>query len=61
MPFWKYKSLAYMDSKEWKSLCYECGKCCLNKLFDDETEELYYTNEACKLLDHQNDHCVLLN
>lgn len=58
MSFWKEKTLFQMNTLEWESLCDGCGKCCLNKLIDDETEELYYTNAACKLLDHQEGHCV---
>ncbi|RTR39741.1 YcgN family cysteine cluster protein [Shewanella canadensis] len=58
MSFWKNKTLAEMDTQEWESLCDGCGKCCLNKLIDDETEELYYTNAACKLLDPKDGHCV---
>ncbi|MCZ4336907.1 YcgN family cysteine cluster protein [Shewanella colwelliana] len=51
MSFWKEKTLAQLTSEEWELLCDGCGKCCLNKVIDDETEELYYTNAACKLLD----------
>lgn len=46
-----------MSKEEWESLCDGCGKCCLNKLIDDETDELYYTNAACKLLDRDACRC----
>jgi uncharacterized cysteine cluster protein YcgN (CxxCxxCC family) len=55
--FWKQKRLDEMTTEEWESLCDGCGKCCLNKLIDDETDELYYTNAACKLLDRDACHC----
>ncbi|WP_133408600.1 YcgN family cysteine cluster protein [Parashewanella tropica] len=58
MAFWEQKSLAEMSSQEWESLCDGCGKCCLNKIIDDETDELYYTNAACKLLDTKKCHCT---
>ncbi len=57
MSFWETKSLAEMSSEEWELLCDGCGKCCLNKLIDDDTEELYYTNTACKLLDLKQCSC----
>ena len=57
MSFWKDKSLAELSAHEWELLCDGCGKCCLNKIIDDETEQLYYTNAACKLLDGKGCQC----
>lgn len=51
MPFWKTKSLIELTRAEWESLCDRCGRCCLHKLEDDETGEIYWTNIACRLLD----------
>lgn len=50
-PFWQSKSLSEMTDQEWESICDGCGKCCLQKLQDDETEEVYYTNLSCHQLD----------
>ncbi|RLV61261.1 YcgN family cysteine cluster protein [Parashewanella curva] len=58
MAFWEQKSLADLSQQEWESLCDGCGKCCLNKIIDDETDELYYTNAACKLLDPKHCNCT---
>ena len=55
--FWEYKTLSKMSDKEWESLCDGCGKCCLNKLIDDETEELHFTNVACHLLHTKSCQC----
>jgi len=49
--FWKTKSLEEMNTQEWESLCDGCGKCCLNKLEDWDTGEIYWTNIGCELLD----------
>jgi uncharacterized cysteine cluster protein YcgN (CxxCxxCC family) len=57
LPFWKTTKLGQMSRAQWESLCDGCGKCCLNKLIDDDTEELFFTNVACRQLDLRNCRC----
>jgi len=56
-PFWRRKSLAEMTDSEWESLCDGCGRCCLVKLEEEETENIYFTNVGCRLLDTQSCRC----
>jgi uncharacterized cysteine cluster protein YcgN (CxxCxxCC family) len=51
LPFWKTKPLHGMSRAEWESLCDGCGRCCLHKLRDEDTEKLAFTEVACRMLD----------
>ena len=56
-PFWKAKELTEMTEAEWESLCDGCGRCCLNKLEDWDTGQIYFTCVACVQLDDHTCSC----
>lgn len=43
--------------EQWENICRRCGKCCLIKLEDEETGDVYYTNIVCRYFDEEKMAC----
>jgi len=56
-PFWKTVPLGQMTPAQWESLCDGCGRCCLEKLEDEDSGDIYFTDIACRLLDSHSCQC----
>jgi Uncharacterized conserved protein len=56
-PFWK-KPLAELNHEQWEALCDGCGKCCLMKFQDADTDEVIFTRVACRLFDIGSCRCT---
>ena len=55
--FWDLP-LGDLTAPEWEALCDGCGKCCLNKLEDEDTGEVVFTRIACRLFDDESCRCA---
>ena len=55
--YWNTTPLSELSPEEWELLCDGCGKCCLHKLQDEDTNEVFYTRVACQLLDLKSGSC----
>lgn len=57
-PFWRGRPLASLTETEWEALCDRCGRCCLIKLRDEDTDEVLFTDVACRMLDRATGRCT---
>jgi uncharacterized cysteine cluster protein YcgN (CxxCxxCC family) len=55
--YWETVPMDRMNRAEWEALCDGCGKCCLNKLEDEDSGDVALTRLACRLLDDESCLC----
>ncbi|RMF16058.1 MAG: YcgN family cysteine cluster protein [Gammaproteobacteria bacterium] len=48
---WWEQPLETFTHEQWEALCDGCGKCCLNKLQEEEAGPVYFVRAACTYLD----------
>lgn len=54
---WLERPLDELSAAQWEALCDGCGLCCLVKLEDEETGEVFNTAVGCRLLDIEHCRC----
>ena len=52
------KKLTDYTEQEWEAICNQCGKCCLIKLQDEDTDDIYYTDVVCRYMDSETCRCT---
>lgn len=50
-----------MTQQEWESLCDHCGLCCLVRVEDEDTKQVYDTNLTCRHYDCSSLSCTNYN
>ena len=55
--FWEGKTLEQLTDEEWEALCDGCGQCCLYKIEDEDSGDIYLTNVVCRYLDRATGLC----
>lgn len=46
-----------LNEEEWESLCNRCGACCLHKIQDVDTGDIYITSVLCEFYDLKSGKC----
>ena len=55
--FWENRTLDELTREEWEALCDGCGRCCLIKIEDQDSAELFYTNVVGRFHDSERCRC----
>lgn len=58
MTDWWQQPLAALTPAQWESLCDGCGRCCLHKLQDADSGEVFYTRVSCRYLNTDSCRCT---
>jgi uncharacterized cysteine cluster protein YcgN (CxxCxxCC family) len=56
--FWENRTLDELDAGQWEALCDRCGRCCLLKIEDQDSGQLFYTNVVCRYYDNDSSCCT---
>ena len=46
-----------LNDRELEKLCDGCGRCCLKKFADADSEEVVYTRVICRYFEQKDSHC----
>lgn len=57
MSDWWNRPLGELTEEQWEALCDGCAKCCLHKLQDADSGEIFYTKVRCRHLDETTCRC----
>ncbi len=55
--WWNRLALGELNRRQWEALCDGCARCCLHKLEDADTGELFFTAVHCRNLDLDKCRC----
>ena len=55
--WWDSLPLEALDRAQWEALCDGCAKCCLHKLEDEDSGEIFFTKVRCRYLDEEHCSC----
>lgn len=55
--WWNTKPLEDLSASEWEALCDGCAKCCLHKLEDEQSGQVFYTKVRCQHLIEEQCRC----
>ncbi len=55
-PFWE-RPLQSLTEQQWEALCDGCARCCLQKLEEEDTGEIVFTQISCEFLNTDTCRC----
>ena len=56
--FWQIKKPEEYTAEEWEAICTNCGKCCLIKLQDEDSDDVFFTRIICRYHDTKTHKCT---